>query len=55
MLYEVITRKEMKKRILKDDVPVYDPCKEPLFDINDIKKFLPHRPPFLLIDKVIET
>ena len=28
--------------------------KEPLYDINDIKKMLPHRPPFLLVDKVYE-
>ncbi len=26
---------------------------EPVYDINDIMKLLPHRPPFLLIDKVI--
>ena len=32
----------------------YDPNKEPLFDINQIKEILPHRSPFLLIDKVIE-
>ncbi len=31
----------------------YDPSKKPLMDVNDIKKLLPHRPPFLLVDKII--
>ncbi|HSG68699.1 MAG TPA: bifunctional UDP-3-O-[3-hydroxymyristoyl] N-acetylglucosamine deacetylase/3-hydroxyacyl-ACP dehydratase [Bacteroidales bacterium] len=31
-----------------------DLSKEPLFDINDIQRFLPHRPPFLFIDKIME-
>ena len=30
------------------------PTKCPLFDVNQIKKMLPHRNPFLLLDKVIE-
>lgn len=34
-------------------VPKYDPNIPPLYDINEIKKILPHRPPFLLIDKVL--
>ena len=34
--------------------PYYDPNATPLFDINQIKKLLPHRPPFLLIDKILE-
>jgi UDP-3-O-[3-hydroxymyristoyl] N-acetylglucosamine deacetylase/3-hydroxyacyl-[acyl-carrier-protein] dehydratase len=49
-----LIRKEIKKRALKPEVPNYDPNKEPVCDINDIKKMLPHRPPFLLIDKIIE-
>ncbi|MBU2651302.1 MAG: bifunctional UDP-3-O-[3-hydroxymyristoyl] N-acetylglucosamine deacetylase/3-hydroxyacyl-ACP dehydratase [Bacteroidetes bacterium] len=32
----------------------FDLNKEPLFDINQIKKILPHRPPFLFIDKILE-
>ncbi len=31
-----------------------DLTKEPLFDIMDIQGFLPHRPPFLFIDKIME-
>ena len=32
----------------------YDVNKEPLYDINAITKMLPHRYPFLLIDKIME-
>jgi len=32
----------------------FDLSKEPLFDVNDIQRFLPHRPPFLFIDKILE-
>lgn len=46
-------RQVMKKTALQKQVPVYNPNLEPLFDINEVKKRLPHRPPFLLIDKVI--
>jgi len=35
------------------NVPVYDPTKEPVMDINKISQILPHRYPFLLVDKVI--
>lgn len=50
--------KLIKKEILKDEqkkkIPQYSPKDKPLFDVNDIKKMLPHRYPFLLIDKIIE-
>jgi UDP-3-O-[3-hydroxymyristoyl] N-acetylglucosamine deacetylase/3-hydroxyacyl-[acyl-carrier-protein] dehydratase len=32
----------------------FDLTKEPVYKIEDIKRILPHRPPFLLIDKVSE-
>lgn len=34
--------------------PVYNPNLAPIIDVNGIKKLIPHRYPFLLIDKVIE-
>lgn len=34
--------------------PSYDPNKEPIFGINDIRRMLPHRYPMQLVDKVIE-
>ena len=45
-------RTYIKKRT--SGAPKYDPNKAPLYDISDIKKLLPHRPPFLLVDKVLE-
>jgi len=33
--------------------PPFDIYAEPYYDINQIKKILPHRPPFLLVDKVL--
>ncbi len=38
----------------KNQIPVYDLHKEPLMDIHQIMAMLPHRPPFLLIDRIIE-
>ncbi|RTY69751.1 bifunctional UDP-3-O-[3-hydroxymyristoyl] N-acetylglucosamine deacetylase/3-hydroxyacyl-ACP dehydratase [Flavobacterium sp. GSP27] len=35
-------------------VPVFDLHQEPLMDIHKIMAVLPHRPPFLLIDRIIE-
>lgn len=46
--------KEYLKTISENTVPEYDPNKTPLYDVNQIKKMLPHRNPFLLLDKVIE-
>ena len=50
--------KMIKKHICKQEeankVPQYNINKKPIFDINDIKKMLPHRYPFLLVDKIIE-
>jgi UDP-3-O-[3-hydroxymyristoyl] N-acetylglucosamine deacetylase/3-hydroxyacyl-[acyl-carrier-protein] dehydratase len=46
--------KRIKKEMGKDSVPAYDPNKEPVLDINGVMKLLPHRPPFLLVDKIID-
>jgi UDP-3-O-[3-hydroxymyristoyl] N-acetylglucosamine deacetylase/3-hydroxyacyl-[acyl-carrier-protein] dehydratase len=46
-------RQEMKKAMLKRDIPAYDPSQQPVFSVDDIKKKLPHRYPFLLVDKII--
>ena len=34
--------------------PVYDPTLEPIKSIEEIKDLIPHRYPFLLVDKIIE-
>jgi UDP-3-O-[3-hydroxymyristoyl] N-acetylglucosamine deacetylase / 3-hydroxyacyl-[acyl-carrier-protein] dehydratase len=36
------------------NAPKIDINSEPLMDVNDIIKMLPHRPPFLLVDKIFE-
>ena len=38
----------------RNNVPVIDLNKEPLMDVNQIMNMLPHRQPFLLIDKIYE-
>lgn len=45
---------KMIKLEQRNQVPVYDLNKEPLMDVVKIMTMLPHRPPFLLIDKIIE-
>ena len=44
--------KETKSKIV---APVYDPNKEPVYDIHAIQNILPHRFPMLLVDKIIEV
>ena len=38
----------------RNHVPVFDLNLEPLMDIHKIMSILPHRPPFLFIDRIIE-
>ncbi len=38
----------------RNQIPVYDLHQEPLMDIHKIMAMLPHRPPFLLVDKIFE-
>jgi len=49
----IVMRQEMKKARSKYDIPVYDPSQPPVFTVDEIKKRLPHRFPFLLVDKII--
>ena len=44
----------MKRDRFKERAPKYDPSEKPLLDINGVMKFLPHRAPFLFVDKIIE-
>ncbi len=46
-------RQVMKKEALQKQIPVYNPNLEALIDINEVKRKLPHRYPFLMVDKVI--
>ena len=45
--------KKLIKNNSKNNVPKYDPKLPPVLDINKIQSILPHRYPFLLIDKII--
>lgn len=38
----------------RNRVPQFDLSEEPLMDIHKIMSILPHRPPFLLIDRILE-
>lgn len=44
----------IKKTKNKIDVPIYNPEQPPVFTTEQIKEILPHRYPFLLVDKIIE-
>lgn len=50
--------KKIKQYIKKNkhlsDIPQYDPTQPAIYDINHISRLLPHKYPFLLIDKIIE-
>ncbi|MFY8127662.1 MAG: bifunctional UDP-3-O-[3-hydroxymyristoyl] N-acetylglucosamine deacetylase/3-hydroxyacyl-ACP dehydratase [Chitinophagaceae bacterium] len=50
--------KKIKQYIKKNkqikDVPVYNPSQTPVYNLQQIEKTLPHRHPFLLVDKIIE-
>ncbi|MEO7121010.1 MAG: bifunctional UDP-3-O-[3-hydroxymyristoyl] N-acetylglucosamine deacetylase/3-hydroxyacyl-ACP dehydratase [Ginsengibacter sp.] len=47
-------KEHIKKYKHRQDIPKYDPNQPPLLDIQAIEKTLPHRYPFLMVDKIIE-
>ncbi|RLD69338.1 MAG: UDP-3-O-[3-hydroxymyristoyl] N-acetylglucosamine deacetylase [Bacteroidetes bacterium] len=46
-------KRVIKKKRGKNIAPVLD-MSNPVMSVNDIKKILPHRPPFLLVDKILQ-
>ncbi len=50
--------KELKKRYMAEkkeaSIPTYNPDQEVVFQSEEIKGIIPHRYPFLLVDKIIE-
>ncbi len=50
---KLLKKQYIEERKLKGK-PKYDPDKEPLFDTVKVASWLPHRYPFLLVDKIIE-
>ncbi len=56
-LVNTVFAKKLQKIIKKekrDNVPKYDLSQPPLMDIHKIMSILPHRPPFLMIDRILE-
>jgi len=47
-----LIRKDLKKQEIQ--APIYDDTVAPVLDVNAIRKLLPHRWPFLMVDKIIE-
>lgn len=48
--------KQIRKEIKRQDIqaPRYNPSVEPIMDVNQIRRLLPHRYPFMMVDKIIE-
>lgn len=48
--------RQLRKEIRLNEIqaPIYNCNEKPVMDINRIKELLPHRYPFLLVDKIIE-
>ncbi len=49
--------KKLSKKIKlenRNKVPIFDLSKPPVKDVNQIMEMLPHRPPFLFVDKILE-
>lgn len=49
-----LIKQYIKKNKHVKNVPVYDPNQQPVYNTTQIEKVLPHRYPFLLVDKIIE-
>lgn len=48
-----VLKQHIKQEKMKDPAPQYDPNKPPIYNTVGIEKILPHRFPFLMIDKII--
>src|SRR5205814_5642543 len=49
-----MVKQHIKESKTMKNVPQYDPNLPPLMDIRKIERSLPHKYPFLLVDKIIE-
>lgn len=45
---------KLYKLFKRKNIPEFNIDQPPVYNINDIMRMLPHRPPFLLIDKIME-
>lgn len=49
-----LIQKRIKEESRKLDIPPYDQNIAPLYDVTEVMNRLPHRQPFLLVDKILE-
>jgi UDP-3-O-[3-hydroxymyristoyl] N-acetylglucosamine deacetylase/3-hydroxyacyl-[acyl-carrier-protein] dehydratase len=47
-----VLKEQIKKQ--QNQGRIFDLSKDPVYDINDIERILPHRYPFLMVDKIME-
>lgn len=47
-------QKQIKQQVKKSKIPTFDPNEKPVMDIEQVKQLLPHRYPFLLVDKIVK-
>lgn len=45
----------IKEQLVQKQLPKINPNLKPVYDLNAIQKLIPHRSPFLLIDKIVEV
>ncbi len=48
-------RQQIKRQTIKKEIPLLDTTKPALMDIQRIKQLLPHRFPFLMVDRILEV
>jgi len=49
-----LIRQEIKRQTTKKEIPLLDTTKPAVMDIEQVKRLLPHRFPFLLVDRILE-
>ena len=49
-----LVRQQIKRQATKKEIPLLDTTRPAVMDIQQIKKLLPHRFPFLMVDKILE-
>jgi UDP-3-O-[3-hydroxymyristoyl] N-acetylglucosamine deacetylase/3-hydroxyacyl-[acyl-carrier-protein] dehydratase len=49
-----LIRQQIKRQTTKKEIPLLDTTKPAVMDIEKIKKLLPHRYPFLMVDRILE-
>jgi len=50
-----LVKQAIRKEKTRNIVPSFDPNAAPKYDINRIMELLPHRPPFLFVDRILDV